>query len=399
METKTKSKPVRSGLERLLDDARPLVSGRRAALLVNPTAVTARLEHAADLLQSLPGTRIMRLFGPEHGIRGEAQDMISVSSERDPGSGLDVISLYGKDENSLRPGPGSLDDLDVLIYDIQDIGTRFYTFAATLALCREAAAAAGVQVLVCDRPNPLNGLAIEGGLPRPDLRSFVGWLPVPVRHGLTVGELARLYCKKARLDLDLEVLEMEGWHRDLFFDQTGLPWVMPSPNMPTPDTALVYPGMCLVEGTELSEGRGTTRPFELVGAPFLDAQELARRLRKMDLPGVLFRACSFVPTFHKHAGRSCHGVQLHVTDPRSFKPVLTGVAVLTASRSLGGALFQWRYAAYEFVTDRPAIDLLAGSPRLRKGIEAQVHPRELESEWLREDRLFREEREEFLLYG
>lgn len=392
---------VRVGLEVLLDTRRDLLAGRRVALLAHASAVTPALVHAADALSALPGLRLVRLFGPEHGLRGEAQDMVAVDGgQRDEATGAEVVSLYGCSADSLRPPPGSLDDVDVLVCDIQDVGTRFYTYAATLARCMEAAAAAGVAVVVCDRPNPIGGLAVEGGCRiEPGYASFVGEFPVPIRHGLTIGELAVLHRERADLDVELHVVRMAGWSRQLSFGQTGLPWVLPSPNMPTVDTALVYPGMCLIEGTNLSEGRGTTRPFELVGAPFLRGRELARRLDGLALPGVAFRACGFTPTFQKHAGRSCGGVQLHVTDPERFLPVLTGVAVLLAARQLAPADFAWRREAYEFVAHHPAIDLLAGSPRLRLGIDAGASLAELQQLWLAEDERFREERNKWLLYA
>lgn len=389
---------VQSGLDGLLANRLGLLRGRRVGLLCNPTAVTAELHHAIDRLHAAPGVQLRRLFGPEHGLRGDAQDMIAVDSEWDAATGLEVVSLYGSSVTSLGPPPGSLDDLDVLVYDIQDIGTRYYTFAATLAYCMDAAAAAGVQVVVCDRPNPLGGEAVEGPLVSPGFESFVGTLPVPVRHGLSVGELARLWATERSLDLDLVIEPAAGWRRCDLFAATGLPWVLPSPNMPTADTALVYPGMCLVEGTELSEGRGTTRPFELAGHPALDPLALAGALRGLALPGVSFRACSFRPTFQKHAGRVCGGVQLHVTDERSFRPWLTGVAFLCAARTLLGEDFAWRARPYEFVGEIPAIDLLAGSPALRHGVEAGTDPRALGAAWGDEEQEFLRRREGVLLY-
>jgi len=391
---------VRTGLERLLAEELPRLRGRRVALLINPTAVTARLQHAADLLAAAPGVTLVRLFGPEHGIRGDAQDMIAVPGAGDPETGVEVVSLYGAHEDSLSPPPGSLDDVDVLIYDVQDIGTRFYTFAATLARCMDAAAAAGVEVLVCDRPNPIGGVLTEGAWPiAPGYESFVGHFPVAVRHGLTVGELARWHQRTRCPDVALEVLPLEGWRREHHYGDTGLPWVLPSPNMPTVDTALVYPGMCLVEGTNLSEGRGTTRPFELVGAPWLSGPALARELERAGLAGVRFRAGGFTPTFQKHAGRPCGGVQLHVTDPRTFRPVACALAVLVAARKLAPADFAWRAEAYEFVRDKPAIDLLAGSPWLREAIDAGATLPELLQPWREDEHRYQEERRGFLLYA
>ncbi len=389
---------VQLGLEVLLSERFELLRGRRCGLLANPTSVTPGLEHAIDALQRLPGTELRRLFAPEHGLRGEAQDMVAVDERRDAASGLPIHSLYGAGVGSLRPPREALEDLEVLIYDVQDIGCRFYTFAATLSYCMDAAATTGTQVLVCDRPNPIDGVAVEGGRLEAGFESFVGALPVPIRHGLTVGELARLHARRANLDIDLQVLPLQGWSRSMTYEHCGIPWVLPSPNMPTVDTARVYPGMCLVEGTNCSEGRGTTRPFELAGAPWLSGQQLERDLRSLHLPGLGVRACSFRPTFQKHAGQSCGGVQLHVTDPQRFRPVLTGVAFLWAARKQAPERFAWRSEEYEFVREHPAIDLLAGSPRLREGIEAGLDPYAIAAHWDEEDSDFRSEREEFLLY-
>ncbi len=390
---------VRTGLERLLAEEAGRVRGCRVGLLCNPTAVTPGLRHAVDALRSAPGVRLVRLFGPEHGVWGEAQDMVGVDGDADPWSGLPVVSLYGHDEESLTPPPESLVGLDVLVYDVQDIGSRYYTFAATLARAMGAAAAAGVRVLVLDRPNPIGGLAVEGGVVRPGFESFVGEFPVSVRHGLTVGELALLFHRAFGVGEEPGVVALEGWQRSRRFAETGLPWVLPSPNMPTPDTSLVYPGACLVEGTNLSEGRGTTRPFELVGAPFLDGRDLARRLEAYGLPGVAFRPVRFLPTFGKHAGTVCGGVQLHVAAPADLRPVLTGVALLTAARAAAPEDFGWRTEPYEFRSDRPAIDLLAGNDELRARVDAGDGPGEIAAGWEEERRGFLERREGCLLYG
>ncbi len=389
---------VRSGLDCLLADRLDLLRDRRTGLLCNPTAVTADLRHAIDCLAAAPGVRLRRMLGPPQRRGGAPHGMIAGAGEVDSATGLEVVSLYGSSASSLAPPRGSLADLDVLVYDIQDIGTRFYTFAATLAHCMEAACSANVQVVVCDRPNPIGGDAVEGPRLQAGYESFVGTLPVPIRHGMSVGELASLWARHRGLDLDLVVGRAAGGRRSAHFGQTGLPWVMPSPYMPTPATALVYPGMCLVEGTELSEGRGTTRPFELAGHPDLDPLRFAAELMDLNLPGVALRACSFLPTFQKHAGTVCHGVQLHVTDPRAFRSVLTGVAFLCVARRLLGDGFQWRARPYEFVGDIPAIDLLGGGPELREGVEAGADPFELAAAWVADERSFLVEREPSLLY-
>jgi uncharacterized protein YbbC (DUF1343 family) len=368
-------------------------------LVCNPTAVTRGLVHAADLLATAPGVTLALLLGPEHGVRGDAQYMAAVESERsDPRTGVPVASLYGRTADSLKPPPSLLAGLDVLAFDIQDVGTRFYTYQATMMLCMEAAAAAGVGFLVLDRPNPIGGALVEGPALRPGFESFCGLHDLAVRHGMTVGELARLFRAERRLDLDLDVMECEGWRRGQRFRETGLPWVFPSPNMPTPETALVYPGMCLLEGTNLSEGRGTTRPFELMGAPWLDATRLAEDLARERLPGVAFRPVSFVPTWDKHAGVRCHGVELFVTDPDRFRSFRAGLACVLHARRQAPDRFGWRTERYEFVDGVPAFDLLCGSDRERRGLDAGATLAELSAAFAPEERAFARRRRGFLLY-
>jgi uncharacterized protein YbbC (DUF1343 family) len=270
-----------------------------------------------------------------------------------------------------------LDALDVLVVDLQDIGARYYTFIWTLLLALEACAAAGKRVVVLDRPNPLGGVAREGAVLDPAYRSFVGLAPLPIRHGLTIGELARLFVHEQAIDVELLVVGMRGWRRSMWFDATGLPWVMPSPNMPTLDTAVVYPGFCLLEGTELSEGRGTTRPFELFGAPGIDPHLLVRELAARELPGVRFRPLWFEPTFQKHAGALCGGAQLHVVDRDAFRPVLAAVTVLAVIRRLWPEVLRWKRPPYEYETEKLPVDILAGGPWLREGIDAGHDPRAL----------------------
>ncbi|HMG56827.1 MAG TPA: DUF1343 domain-containing protein, partial [Kofleriaceae bacterium] len=361
---------IQTGLARLAAEGSSLLEGRRLGLLVNATAVDGELRHAIDLLRARPDLKVTALFGPEHGVRGDAQDMIAVDTARDARSDLPIHSLYGSDPASLSPTPAMLDAIDVLVFDIQDVGSRYYTFVWTMVLAMRACAAAGKAFCVLDRPNPIDGNHIEGAMIAPGFESFVGLVSCPNRHGMTAGEIARWRHGAEKLDLELVVLGMRGWQRDMRFDHTGLPWILPSPNMPTPETALVYPGMCMVEGTELSEGRGTTRPFELAGAPYLDGHRLAADLTAMQLPGVMFRATVFSPMFQKHHGKPCGGVQLHVTNPEAFRPVRTGAAFLKACYDQSPASFRWRSKAYEFVAEIPAIDLLAGGDALRTGIEA-----------------------------
>jgi uncharacterized protein YbbC (DUF1343 family) len=397
---------VASGLEVLCAERLDLCRGRRVSLLCHPASVDGQLVHAVERLL-VAGVRPVRLFGPEHGVRGEAQDMVSVEGERDGRTGIAVTSLYGQSLESLQPTREALADTDVLLVDLQDIGSRYYTFIWTMALGMQAAARAGVAVVVLDRPNPIGGVAIEGGEVEAGCESFVGLASLPVRHGLTIGEVARLVRAgipwggprfAAPLDLDLTVVSMRGWRRHDLFEATGLPWVLPSPNMPTADTALVYPGLCLVEGTNVSEGRGTTRPFEIIGAPFIDGFRLAERLASHRLPGVLFRPLWFRPTFHKFAGQVCGGIQVHVTDRAVFQPYRSGVAVLRELREVGGEAFRWRREPYEFVSDRLAIDLLTGSDAIRTGIERDLSLAELEATWSPAQRRFAERRQPHLLY-
>ncbi|MBP6836442.1 MAG: DUF1343 domain-containing protein [Kofleriaceae bacterium] len=389
---------VSTGLERLLADGCAPLRGRRVGVIANPTAVDRDLRHLVDLLVASPGVDVRALLGPEHGIRGDAQDMIAVDGARDARTGLPVHSLYGHQLASLQPTPAMLAELDVLVFDIQDVGARYYTFVWTMVLAMRAAAAAGVAFVVLDRPNPIGGALVEGGAIAPGYDSFVGLVSCPNRHGLTAGEIARWRAREERLDLDLTVIELRGWDRAHGFGATGLPWVMPSPNMPTVDTALVYPGMCLVEGTELSEARGTTRPFELSGAPWLDAEALAGRLTSYQLPGLRARPAVYRPMFHKHAGQACGGVQLHVTDEHAFRPYLTGVAFLKACHDLDPERFAWRTRAYEFVDTIPAIDLLCGGDQIRRGIEAGAPLPELAATWASAEAEFTRRRADLLLY-
>jgi uncharacterized protein YbbC (DUF1343 family) len=364
---------MQTGLERLLGDPRHYLGGARVGLVANPTTVDRNLRHAVDLLHASSAVDLQRLFGPEHGIRGEAQYMVGVGDGHDPATGIAEVSLYGETFDSLSPQPDQLVDLDVLLFDIQDVGARYYTYAATMALCMRAAGRAGVKVIVLDRPNPIGGSQVEGGGLDQGLENFCGLYPVPQRHAMTVGELARLYRNAFSIDCELEVVACQGWKRADYFEATGLPWVMPSPNMPTVDTAVVYPGMCLLEGTNISEARGTTRPFELFGAPWINGGKLAARLASMNLPGLALRPCVFVPTFDKWAGKRCGGLQLHVTDRQHFNSYRTGLAVVAAVHELWPESFAWRAEPYEFRDDVPAIDLLTGKPSVREAIDRFAH--------------------------
>ncbi len=391
---------VKTGLDVLAEQEFAPLHGLRVGLVMHPAAVDRQLRHLIELVAAAPKVKLAAIFGPEHGLLGQAQDLIGVSAgESTKSAPVRVHSLYGATVESLRPTPEQLSDLDALVIDMQDIGSRYYTFQATMRYCLEVALPRGLRVLVLDRPNPLGGELVEGPALTKGFESFVGAHPVAIRHGLTMGELAMLYQHELGFDdSDLRVVACEGWKRRDGFEATGLPWVLPSPNMPTPDTALVYPGQCLIEGTNLSEGRGTTRPFEITGAPWLDAAKLARRMNDLKLPGVRFRPVWFRPTFQKHAGQDCGGVQLHITSREDFRPVRTSLALLAVVREMSGDKFAWRTEVYEFVRDPIAIDLLFGSARERRHLEAGKPVAELEAVWLEEEEAFRHRRHTVLLY-
>lgn len=393
---------VQTGLETLIHDFSEKIRGMRIGVVCHPASVDAELRHALDLLQAA-GASIAAIFGPEHGARGEAQDMEDVADlTLDPRLKVPVHSLYGATAESLKPRPEQLAGLDALVIDLQDVGARYYTFVWTMALCMEAAGQAGVRVMVCDRPNPINGVTMEGNLIKPGFESFVGLYPVPNRHGLTPGEIARYVYQQQGVRCELEILPMRGWRRDMYFAETGLPWIYPSPNMPTVDTALVYPGMCLVEATQLSEGRGTCRPFEVAGAPGIDPEELAVELARHELPGCRFRPLYFRPKFQKHADTTCGGVQIHLTDRDSFDSYAVGVAFLQSVKRVAPEALIWRVKPYEFVADIPAIDLLAGDDGLRLALDGGradlADLADLAAKWRQERAAFAEIRRECLLY-
>lgn len=393
---------VRSGLEVLLDDPRRWLGDARVAFVCNHTAVDRELRHAIDRLQAA-GVRLVRLFGPEHGVRATAQDMEGVGEQKDPVTGLPTVSLYGSDEASLHPDPATLADVDVVLFDIQDIGTRFYTYQATLGFVMAVAGPLGKRVVVLDRPNPIGGVQVEGGIVHPGFESFVGAYPLTVRHGMTVGELAHYFVAHCGIRCEVDVVRCEGWRRADWYDATGLPWVYPSPNMPTLETATVYPGMCLLEATNISEGRGTTRPFHLFGAPWLDPQRLVSILEEKagwaGLRGVRFRPAAFVPGFQKHARQPCVGAEVHVTDRDALDAFLLGLVVIDAVRAADPERFAWRAEPYEFVADPPAIDLLTGSAAWREALESGADWRAVREGWEPERRAFLERRSAHLLYG
>jgi uncharacterized protein YbbC (DUF1343 family) len=387
---------VASGLEVFVDDPPPWAKGARLGLLSHPASISADLESARELIaRRFPG-QLRVLFSAQHGLWGEKQDnMISSADFLDPLLKLPVVSLYGP---RMAPPPDSLEMVDAVLVDLQDVGTRVYTFAATLAKVMTAAVAPGVKVVVLDRPNPIGGVQVEGNLLRPEWASFVGPYPLPMRHGLSLGELARYYNDTQKIGCDLEVVPARGWRRGDYGDATGLPWVLPSPNLPTLDSAVVYPGQVLLEGTNLSEGRGTTRPFELWGAPFLEPGRIKARLAEIPLPGVILREATFEPTFHKWAGELCHGFQLHVTHRRSFKPYFTTLALLGVIRELYPGDFAWRQPPYEYETERQPIDLLTGDTVIREGLDQGTPVLELEAGWQKDLEDFLEARQELLIY-
>jgi uncharacterized protein YbbC (DUF1343 family) len=385
---------VRLGSERLLDSG--ALRGRRVGVVSNPASVDHALVHVVDRLAERPDVRLAALFGPQHGFRSDLQEnMIETDHAHDESRRLPVYSLYSE---TREPTADMLNGLDVLVIDLQDVGTRIYTYIYTMANCLIAARRHGVKVLVCDRPNPINGVAIEGPMLVPGFESFVGMYPIPMRHGMTIGELARLFNEHFGIGASLEVVAMEGWRRELFHDEAQAPWVMPSPNIPTLDSAIVYPGTVLFEGTSVSEGRGTTRPFELVGAPRVAAERFAAALNAQQLPGVVFRPAVFEPTFHKHAKQTCGGCQVHVVDRRSFRPVHTAVALLAGFRAADPAGFAWRPPPYEYEHHKMPIDILAGSSALREQLDAATPPAEIARSWETGVAEFARLREKFLLY-
>ena len=336
--------------------------GARIGALLHPASVSAKLEHAARILERHNGDlfRLAAFFGPQHGFLGQTQDnMVEWKSYQHPRLHIPVYSLYGEQR---EPTMEMLEGLDVLLVDLQDIGARYYTFIWTLYLGMCACERAGVTVLVLDRPNPITGEITEGPTLDPNYKSFVGLHPIPVRHGKTIGELAQQFRDEAFPNCQLSVLPMKDWRRPMWFDQTGLSWVMPSPNMPALDTAIVYPGMCLLEGTNISEGRGTTRPFEIFGAPFIETERLCRELNELKLPGVFFRENYFQPTFHKFAGELCGGAQLHILDREKFRPFLTGVEIIKNIRKNYPEQFQWKQPPYEYEWKKLPIEVLIGGP-------------------------------------
>ncbi|SEI86654.1 Uncharacterized conserved protein YbbC, DUF1343 family [Bhargavaea ginsengi] len=380
-----KGHEISLGVDVLLDEQKHLIEGKRVGLITNPTGVDKGLNSIVDLLHNDPDVELTALYGPEHGVRGDAQAGQYVEYYIDEVTGLPVYSLYGQ---TRKPTPEMLENVDVLVFDIQDVGTRFYTYIYTMALAMEAAEEQDIPFIVLDRPNPLGGEKVEGPVLDPEFASFVGQYAIPLRHGMTVGELAKLFNAEFGIGAELTVVEMKKWKRKSYFDETGLPFVLPSPNMPTLETALAYPGTALIEGTNVSEGRGTTKPFELIGAPFINSTELAAELNALELPGVSFRAASFTPMFSKHADTLSHGIQVHITDRDDYKPVETGLHIVKTIHDL--------YP--EDVTLTSFFDNLIGNGWIREGIENGMSVEEMKAEWEEELKAFKDVRKRYLLY-
>ncbi len=387
---------VLTGVDVILENGRERESliGKRLGLITNPTGVTRDLRRTLDVLH-LDAFHLVALFSPEHGLRGETQDALNIPPYRDDTTGLPVYSLYGE---TRRPTSGMLEGIDALVFDIQDIGVRFYSYITTMVLAMEACAEHGKEFVVLDRPNPIGGTVVSGNIISEEFTSFLGVSGLPIRHGFTVGELAKWANEVLEIRCKLLVCKMQGWKRPMWYGETGLQWVMPSPNMPTPDTATVFPGTCFIEGTNVSEGRGTTRPFQLLGAPWIKPDVLKDRLDSQRLPGCAFRSCYFVPTFSKHAGSLCQGVEVHVTDRESFQPIATGIEILRIIRGLWPEKSRWIETPEMTSGGMLHIDILAGTDELRRTIDEDGDINLLMEKWEPGLREFRKEREGFLLY-
>ena len=388
--------PVTLGSTQLIASGR--LRGRRIGLVSNPASIDPSLRHIVDVLLANRDVEVVALFGPQHGFRSDVQDNMIETPHREFEAGSRQVPLFSLYSDTREPTPDMLRNVDTLVIDLQDIGTRIYTYMYTMANCMRAARKHGIRVIVCDRPNPIGGVEIEGITLEPGSESFVGQYAIPTRHALTIGELARLFNEHFGIGADIEVIPMEGWRRDMYWDATGLPWVMPSPNIPTLDSAIVFPGTVHVEGTTASEGRGTTRPFELVGAPWVRAERFAAALNARQLPGVWFRSVVFEPTFQKHARVPCGGCQIHVLDRTTFRPVLTGMAVIDELRTSDPASFGWKPPPYEYEHEKQPMDVIAGSPSFRAAIDAGERAEQIVARTAPTVAKFRELQRPFLLY-
>jgi uncharacterized protein YbbC (DUF1343 family) len=387
---------VKLGLETLLEESNSVLRGARIGLICNQASVDHSYRHAADLLHNDSHIDLRALFGPQHGIRGDVQDnMIETGHGLDRQTGLPVHSLYSE---TREPTEAMLAEVDTLVFDMQDVGCRIYTFIYTLANCMRAAKRLGKRVVVCDRPNPINGVLMAGNILEPEYASFVGQFPLPTRHGMTVGELAQMFNQHFRIECELDLVPMTGWRREFWHDETDAPWVLPSPNMPTLDSATVFPGTVHFEGTQVSEGRGTTRPFELIGAPYIDPEAYAEKLNGLNLSGVYFRSCMFQPTFQKHAGISCGGVQIHVIDRDAFEPWFAGIAMAKFAHDMYPDRFRWKIPPYEYVYDKNPFDVISGTAKIREAFEKGIDLGTIGDETKAPLEEFKELREPYLLY-
>jgi uncharacterized protein YbbC (DUF1343 family) len=389
-------KPIKLGLEKVLENPRKYFENLRVGLICNQATVNHQFQHAADLFFSHPDINLTTLFGPQHGIRGDVQDnMIETGHTTDQQTELPIYSLYS---DTREPTESMLSKVDGLVFDLQDVGTRVYTFIYTMANAMRACARFGKKMYILDRPNPINGVEVEGNILEPGHESFVGMFPIPMRHGMTIAELARLFNEDFELRCDLEVITMEGWSREDYADETDCPWVMPSPNMPTVATAVVFPGTVYFEGTQMSEGRGTTRPFEIIGAGYINSKEYTDALTSINLDGVIFRPIGFMPTFQKEAGKACGGTFVHVTQRELFKPVITGIAMAKVAFDLYPNEFKWKNPPYEYIFDRNPFDVIHGSTKLREAFEQGKSVPEIQATWTNGEQDFLKQRERFLLY-
>jgi len=389
--------PVVLGSTRLVESQ--ALRGKRVGVVSNPASVDHRLRHIVDLLSADRDIDVVALFGPQHGFRSDVQDNMIETPHAEFAVGRRTrVPLYSLYSDTREPTAEMLRDIDTLVIDLQDVGTRIYTYVYTMANCMRAARKHGIKVIVCDRPNPIGGVEVEGITLESGNESFVGQYPIPTRHGMTIGELARVWNDHFGIGCELEVMAMAGWHRAMYWDDTALPWVMPSPNIPTLDSALAFPGTVHVEGTNASEGRGTTRPFELVGAPWVRAEAFAKALNARGFPGVYFRPVMFEPTFQKHARVACGGCQIHVLDRLAFKPVLTGVAIIEQIRAQDPGAFAWKQPPYEYEGEKEPIDVIAGATSFREAIDAGEPAEQIAARWQPTVAEFRTLQEPFRLY-
>ncbi|MCY9165463.1 DUF1343 domain-containing protein [Bacillus atrophaeus] len=382
-----KKPKVQTGIDILLSDYKKQLKGKKIGLITNPTGVNSSLKSSVDVLSQDPDIQLTTLYGPEHGVRGDAQAGDEVASYIDEKTGLPVYSLYGKTK---KPTPEMLKNVDVLVFDIQDVGTRYYTYIYTMAYAMEAAKENGIPFIVLDRPNPQGGQQVEGPVLEPGYSSFVGLYPIPLKHGMTIGELALLFNKEFKINADLTVVKMKRWKRKMNFDDTGLPFVLPSPNIPTIDSTFVYPATGLIEGTNVSEGRGTTKPFEFIGAPYMKSTQLEEKLNSFGLPGVTFRAASYIPTFSKHQGKLCHGVQMYVTDRKKFEAVKTGLSLIKTIHDLYPDDFEFLATG--------SFDKLIGNGWVRTKIEEGAGIQEITDAYQKPLKEFKKLRKKYLIY-